>query len=71
MIVASTLSVFLRFLARRVSGAKYGLDDLCIVIALVRKTFLTYFLNNLAIHSLTVYDSKVLYAGHECQRAYR
>lgn len=43
--VASTVSVFLRFLARRVSAAKYGLDDLCIVVALVRKTLLTCFLN--------------------------
>lgn len=36
MSIASTLAVILRFVARNMSSAKYGLDDLFIVIALVR-----------------------------------
>lgn len=54
MMVASTVSVILRFVARRVSAAKYGPDDLCIVIALVRKALLSNFLLiDYAIHLLT------------------
>lgn len=36
MSIASTLAVILRIVARNMSSAKYGLDDLFIVIALVR-----------------------------------
>lgn len=35
MMVASTFAVVLRVAARKVSAAKYGLDDLFILIALV------------------------------------
>lgn len=35
MMVASTFAVALRVAARRISAAKYGLDDLFILIALV------------------------------------
>lgn len=41
MTVVSTISVILRLLGRRVSAAKYGVDDFLIVVALV----LTYGLN--------------------------
>lgn len=36
MTIASTVAVVLRLVARNISAAKYGMDDLFIVIALVR-----------------------------------
>lgn len=38
MMFASTLAVILRLIARLVSTAKYGYDDIFIVIALVRQS---------------------------------
>lgn len=45
MMVASTFAVALRISARKMSAAKYGLDDLFILIALVGLPLLPAFEN--------------------------
>lgn len=53
MMVASTVSVILRMVARQMSSAKYGLDDVLIIIALVR------FMRQLAIRQCQIHNGNV------------